>query len=825
MHQTDPTQGELSFDLLAEIAVGATARVELCRVADGPLSDELVAVKRLHPHIADDPQFLDMFRDEVWMTAALKHENVVEVKGWGHDGHGPWLAVEFVRGVSLQRLMKTVFETGEMFTERMVVYLARCVCDGLAAAHDLRGSSGEALHLVHRDMTPGNILLGFEGQVKITDFGLAKAKQRLTKTLTGLLKGQPQYMSPEQVSGRALDGRSDIFAFGVVLFELFSGRRPWNANTDLDVMRAITDEPPGDLLAFRPRIDRALGDIVAKCLEKNPADRWQSAAALRDRFDEWLEVHGYRSDNDVSLARFVRRNAMRQMRWFERAVGGEFAEEAKAKQPPPPPGAPTSDEVSHSDAIDAPEPVDWGDDGPTLVQPSEPVQREAAAFLEAKKDNPDEQDTQKQKAKRGDVVGSRLGRKLELGNAKLGKPPSGPRAKGEAPKAEDSSPSRSTPRAKASPRGSLDPAEAETPRATPPKRTSKAKPPPLGRVRQADPRGTKPKAVPPPKVARRPRAETITEAHPDSLPVIGSDDDDLETERRNPWSHLSPKKRDDSDLDLGEVGMRMRDLFKEERQTDDTLGVVAPPDPDVPPVPGHRLPTRPGPPPTPHPGPPSSGQRPVPRVGEDADAHEPVTRPDAPHSVRRLDPDATVDVNDTAATRQLTKNEAEHKLAIADPPSDTAPFPTDSVPAHVSPGAGVDIVGQAERLGKAAQAAANAATHAAELADARARAAELAGEAALLSATGQRHAAMQKLRQAMRIDEAIEMGQPPPRERPYALDAVLATELDPGRDPDLDFMLARRPPAPSNILDRNTVLLIVVVVVIFGMLMAVFILA
>lgn len=809
MHQTGPTQGELSFDLLAEIAVGATARVELCRVADGPLSDELVAVKRLHPHIADDPQFLDMFRDEVWMTAALKHEHVVEVKGWGHDGHGPWLAVEFVRGVSLQRLMKTVFETGEMFTERMVVFLARCVCDGLATAHDLRGTSGDALHLVHRDMTPGNILLGFEGQVKITDFGLAKAKQRLTKTLTGLLKGQPQYMSPEQVNGRPLDGRSDIFAFGVVLFELFSGRRPWNANTDLDVMRAITDESPGDLLSFRPRIDRALGDVVAKCLEKDPADRWQSAASLRDRFDEWLDVHGYRSDNDVSLARFVRRNAMRQMRWFERAVAGEFAEEAKANQPPPPPGAPRVDEASHSDAIDPPESVDWGDDGPTLVQPSEPVHREAAAKVEAKKAS--EEQNIERKAKRGPGGSSRGARPARA------EPPR------QDEKAEDSSPSKSTPRTKpqAGPPAAIDPAEAETPRATPPKRPSRAKPPP----QRAKPELQTAKAKIPPKAAvtrgnrkpHRPRAETITEAHPDSLPRIGTgDEDDLQTERRNPWSHAGrARAKDNSDFDLGEVGMRMRDLFKEERQTDDTLGVVAPPDPDVPPIPGARLSTKPGPPPTPPPGPPASGQRPVPQVGEALD-DEPVTRPDAPEGAPRPGASKPVEVGDTAATRPINIAEAEQQLTIADSPSDTAQLPVDDAP--------VDVAREVERLGAAAQAAAKAATHAAELADARARAAQLAAEAALLSATGQRHAALQKLRQAMRVEEAIEMGQPPPRERPYALDAILASELDPGRNRALDPMQARRPPAPTDIMDRNTLLLIGVVMIIFGLLMAIFLL-
>src|SRR5690606_16862542 len=181
------------------------------------------------------------------------------------------------------------------------------MCDGLAAAHGLRTAGGEHLGLVHRDLTPGNILLGFGGEVKITDFGLAKAKQRLTKTLTGLLKGNPQYMSPEQISGRAIDGRSDVFALGVLLFELFSGRRPWNATSDLDAMRAITDEDPAHLLDLRPRIDKALVEIVHRCLDKNPARRWQTALELRDRFDHWLVAHGYRDDNQHSLARFVRR--------------------------------------------------------------------------------------------------------------------------------------------------------------------------------------------------------------------------------------------------------------------------------------------------------------------------------------------------------------------------------------------------------------------------------------------------------------------------------------------------------------------------------------
>ena len=122
-----PHESEPRFEVLAEIAVGNTARVELCRLSGGPRSGEVCAVKRLHAHVAVDPRSVDMFRDEVWMTAALKNPYIVELLGSGVDAKGPWFAVELVRGVSLARLMKTVFETGEMFSERLVVFIARSV--------------------------------------------------------------------------------------------------------------------------------------------------------------------------------------------------------------------------------------------------------------------------------------------------------------------------------------------------------------------------------------------------------------------------------------------------------------------------------------------------------------------------------------------------------------------------------------------------------------------------------------------------------------------------------------------------------------------------
>ncbi len=339
---TSAAVGAVSFAYLAEIAVGTTTRVDLCRIVEGPRAGQLCAVKRLHPHLAEDSSIATQFVDEVWMTAALRHPNVVEVAGWGEDAQGTYLAVELVQGVSLARLMKTVFETGEVFTERMVVYVASRLCRGLAAAHALRGPDGELLHLVHRDLTPGNVLTSFDGVVKIADFGLAKAKQRLTKTITGLLKGQPAYMSPEHARGREVDARTDVFSLGVMLFELFSGRRPWAPPSEIDVVQTMLTEPPADLRELRPKIDRELVAIVGKCLERDPAARFQSAGEILQRLEAWLSVHGYTEGNEEALARFVRRNAMRQMRWFERAVAGELAPGAQGSATPPPPAAHTS---------------------------------------------------------------------------------------------------------------------------------------------------------------------------------------------------------------------------------------------------------------------------------------------------------------------------------------------------------------------------------------------------------------------------------------------------------------------------------------------------
>jgi serine/threonine protein kinase len=333
---TEPAQPQqplnVAFDRLAVLATSRQATVELCRINRGDHAGAVVAVKRLPLEYVEDPELQAMFRDEIWMASALAHPNVTRVLGWGEDTSGPYLVAEFVRGVSLARLMKTVFSTGEAFSERLIVYLATCICGGLAAAHGLRSDRGEFLNLVHRDLTPGNVLLSFEGEVKITDFGLAKAKQRATHTAIGMTKGEPAYMSPEQVCGQQLDGRSDIFALGVLLFELFAQKRPWTVTSVREALAEIVQGDTPDLMLACPRIDKTLAVLVGRCLAKKREERFQSAAELKGHFDEWLRLHGY-DDSKSHLGRFVRRNAMRQMRWVDRTIEGGDASDISGSSP------------------------------------------------------------------------------------------------------------------------------------------------------------------------------------------------------------------------------------------------------------------------------------------------------------------------------------------------------------------------------------------------------------------------------------------------------------------------------------------------------------
>src|SRR6185312_3000884 len=175
-------------------------------------------------------------------------------------------------------------------------------------------------------LTPANVLISFDGVVKIIDFGIAKAEERITHTRTGQLKGKPSYMAPEQQRGTAMvDHRADIFAFGVSMFELLAGRRPWTAKGAFDVMMEIANDPHPDLGELRKGLNPEFVAIAHKCLEKKPDVRFQSAAEIKARLDAWLAAKGFAADDQHSLAQFVQRNSQPQVLWWQEALRGEHA--------------------------------------------------------------------------------------------------------------------------------------------------------------------------------------------------------------------------------------------------------------------------------------------------------------------------------------------------------------------------------------------------------------------------------------------------------------------------------------------------------------------
>jgi serine/threonine protein kinase len=320
-----PPAEPMTLESLAEVARGGMGSVELARVLDGRMAGQTVALKRLHSNIAEDPEFVSMFMDEVWMTSALKHPNVAQVIAWGNDKHGMFLAIELVQGVSLSRLIKEAEQNQEAFAERTVAFLCSQLCAGLTAAHTLVAPDGSPMGLVHRDLTPANVLISFDGVVKIIDFGIAKAEERITHTRTGQLKGKPSYMAPEQQRGGAVDARADLFSFGVVMYEMLAGRRPWTAKGAFDVMMEIANDPHPDLGELRRGLNPEFVAIAHRCLTKKAEDRWGSAAEIKARLDAWLAAKGFTADDQHSFAQFVLRNSQPQVKWWQEALRGEHA--------------------------------------------------------------------------------------------------------------------------------------------------------------------------------------------------------------------------------------------------------------------------------------------------------------------------------------------------------------------------------------------------------------------------------------------------------------------------------------------------------------------
>ncbi|HUM12751.1 MAG TPA: protein kinase [Myxococcaceae bacterium] len=274
--------------LLDRINIGGMAEVWRGKVFGAGGFERLVAIKRILPNIAEDEEFISMFQDEAKISVQLTHANICQIYELNRIGPSLYIAMEYVPGKDLRSIFERARKKGEPPPVPLVCYVIGKLCEGLDYAHRKKDQHGRDLNVVHRDVSPQNVLISFEGEVKVIDFGIAKAAGKVTKTQAGILKGKFGYMSPEQIRGLPLDRRSDVFAIGVCLYELLTGERLFVGESDFQVLEKVRKAEVLPPSTYNRKIPEALERIVLRALAKDPTDRFQYASELADELQRFL---------------------------------------------------------------------------------------------------------------------------------------------------------------------------------------------------------------------------------------------------------------------------------------------------------------------------------------------------------------------------------------------------------------------------------------------------------------------------------------------------------------------------------------------------------
>lgn len=298
------------YELLGRLAVGGMAEIFLAREIGPQATTREVAIKRVLPHVAADDRFREMFKQEARLVWRLRHPNICAIYDHGEEADGAlYLVMEWVYGVSLRQLVEKAKPYGGL-PPAIAAKLCADVAGALGHAHAATDDRGQHLEVVHRDVTPENIMVGYDGIVKLLDFGVAKAKSQTRTTRAGELKGKFAYMSPEQYRGDDLDGRSDVFSLGLCLYEAVTATAPYDKGSEYETVAAIVlDKNVPSLRDARPDLDPmvdGLDYIVRKMLKKDRAERYESSEAVRQDLVGWL-AHNRCAVQDDHIRRLVDR--------------------------------------------------------------------------------------------------------------------------------------------------------------------------------------------------------------------------------------------------------------------------------------------------------------------------------------------------------------------------------------------------------------------------------------------------------------------------------------------------------------------------------------
>ncbi len=276
------------YVLIDKIATGGMAEIFKAKAYGHAGFENLIVIKRILPHIGENAEFVEMFIDEAKVSVALQHPNIVRIFDFGKLIQNYFIAMECVEGKDTRNLLRKLSRKKQLIPHRFVAFIAHEVAKGLHYAHTKTDLQGRPYGIVHRDVSPSNVLVSYEGEVKIVDFGIAKAEINAYETRDGVLKGKFEYMSPEQATGKEVDARSDLFSLGILLWEMSTGRRLFKAESEIATLKMIRDcdfPPPTQ---HNPKLPPKLEQIVLKALSRHPEERYASGQDLADELRELM---------------------------------------------------------------------------------------------------------------------------------------------------------------------------------------------------------------------------------------------------------------------------------------------------------------------------------------------------------------------------------------------------------------------------------------------------------------------------------------------------------------------------------------------------------
>jgi serine/threonine protein kinase len=280
------------YMLLEKLASGGMAEVFLAFSPGANGVGKFVAIKRILPQFSESAEFIDMFKDEAKVAVNLAHSNIVSIFEFGVELGQFFLAMDYIEGRNLRQFLNRMKKDGNYFSVEQISYIIKEVASGLDHAHRcLDGTTGKPLNIIHRDISPQNIMVSFEGEVKVVDFGIAKAESQMETTKAGTLKGKFGYMSPEQAEGLQVDIRTDVFSLGIVLWELLANDRLFVANNEINTLRKIRDCVVPSLRKINPSVPSELEQIVMKALAKDRNVRYQNCAEFHKDLNRFLNRH------------------------------------------------------------------------------------------------------------------------------------------------------------------------------------------------------------------------------------------------------------------------------------------------------------------------------------------------------------------------------------------------------------------------------------------------------------------------------------------------------------------------------------------------------